>query len=306
MIVDCEDGQRVCESRDMGTTWTEAIWTLSAVWVNARSGVSQKESLHVDAFITATIEERKVMLCSQRGHASGKKRANALYLWVTDNNHTFSVGPVAMEDDVNWMLASTLLHSDGGLHLLQRRDNGEGRVISLSRLTEELSAIKSVLSTWTQKDIFFSSLSTPTAWLVAVLSGASSDDTWNDEYLCLNATVTNAVKDSDGLQVTGLDSRAIWPVNTRGDEVRHVFLSHDFTLVASVTIEVTPSENTPLLTAVLAGTEPNHSMGLSCSHNKTWYTSIEGKTTTQSGSWEPKERIPSGTHAARQQGLCAH
>ncbi|RNE96904.1 trans-sialidase [Trypanosoma cruzi] len=41
MIVDCENGQRVCESRDMGTTWTEAIGTLSGVWVNARSGVSE-------------------------------------------------------------------------------------------------------------------------------------------------------------------------------------------------------------------------------------------------------------------------
>ncbi|RNE95642.1 trans-sialidase [Trypanosoma cruzi] len=73
MSVDCENGERVQESRDMGTAWTEAIGTLSAVCVNARSGVSQKESLRVDALITATIEERKVMLCTHRGHASGKK-----------------------------------------------------------------------------------------------------------------------------------------------------------------------------------------------------------------------------------------
>ncbi|RNC54282.1 trans-sialidase, partial [Trypanosoma cruzi] len=58
-----------------------------------------------------------------------------------------------------------------------------------SRLTEELSAINSVLSNWAQKGIFFSSLSTPTAGLVAVLSGAASDDTWNDDYLCLHAMV---------------------------------------------------------------------------------------------------------------------
>ncbi|KAF5217983.1 hypothetical protein ECC02_009100 [Trypanosoma cruzi] len=190
MIVDCENGQRVYESRDMGTKWTEAIGTLSAVWVNARSGVSQKESLRVDALITATIEERKVMLCTQRGHASGKKRATAHCLWVTDNNRTFSVGPVAVDNAANWMLASTLLHSDGNLHLLQRRGNGGGSAISLSRLTDELSRINSVLSTWAQKDTFFSSVSTPTAGLVAVLSNASaSDDTWNDEYLCLHAMV---------------------------------------------------------------------------------------------------------------------
>ncbi|RNE96829.1 putative trans-sialidase [Trypanosoma cruzi] len=117
------------------------------------------------------------MLCTHRGHASGKKGATALCLWVTDSNRTLSVGPVAVDNAADWVLASTLLHSDGSLHLLQRRGIGEGRVISLSRLTEELSTIRSVLSTWAQKDIFFSSVSTPTAWLVAVLFDASSDDT---------------------------------------------------------------------------------------------------------------------------------
>ncbi|RNF05694.1 trans-sialidase, partial [Trypanosoma cruzi] len=113
--------------------------------------------------------------------------------------------------------ASTLLHSDCNLHLLQRRGNGEGRAISLSRLTEELSTIYSVLSNWTQKDIFFSSVSTPTAGLVAVLSNASANKvTWNDEYFCLNATVRNATKVKDGFQLTGPNSEVMWPVNIPG------------------------------------------------------------------------------------------
>ncbi|RNC36275.1 trans-sialidase [Trypanosoma cruzi] len=33
MIAECFEGQSVFESRDMGTTWTEAIGTLSGVWV---------------------------------------------------------------------------------------------------------------------------------------------------------------------------------------------------------------------------------------------------------------------------------
>ncbi|KAF5224670.1 Sialidase 85-1.3 [Trypanosoma cruzi] len=99
----------------------------------------------------------------------------------------------------------------------------------------------------------------------------------------------NAVKDNDGLQLTGLESRAIWPVNTRGDEVRHVFLSHDFTLVVSVTIEEAPSGNTPPLTAMLADTASNHTVGLSCSHNKEWETAFEGKTTTRSSTWGPRK-----------------
>ncbi|KAF5215147.1 hypothetical protein ECC02_012179 [Trypanosoma cruzi] len=292
MIVDCENGQRVYESRDMGTTWTEAIGTLPGVWVNARSGVPQKESLHVDALITATIEGRKVMLYTQRGYALGEtERATALYLWVTDNNRSFSLGPVGMYNAGKEELASSLLYSDGKLHLLQRRVSGEGSAISLSRLTEELKEIKSVLSTWAQKDAFFSSFSIPTAGLVAVLSNASANnDTWDDEYRCLNATVKDATKVKDGFQLTKPGSGVMWLVNIPDDKVRHVFLSHNFTLVASVTIEEAPSEKT-LLTAVLANTEPQYIMGLSYTADKTWETIFKGETkpTTESRHWVPKK-----------------
>ncbi|EKF27820.1 trans-sialidase, putative, partial [Trypanosoma cruzi marinkellei] len=187
MIVDCEDGQRVHESRDTGTAWTEAIGTLSGVWVNARSGASQKEACMWMPSSPRPLREGGSCCTLGEGTPRGRKRTTALCLWVTDNNRTFSVGPVAVDKAANWMLASTLLHSDGNLHLLQRRGNGGSRAMSLSRLAEELSTIKSVLSTWAQKDIFFSSLSMPTACLVAVLSDAASGDTWNDEYRCLHA-----------------------------------------------------------------------------------------------------------------------
>ncbi|RNF09215.1 trans-sialidase [Trypanosoma cruzi] len=68
MIVDCEDGQKVYESRDMGTTWTEAIRTLPGVWTKSQSKVILDLSSHVEALITATIDGRKVMLYTQRGH----------------------------------------------------------------------------------------------------------------------------------------------------------------------------------------------------------------------------------------------
>ncbi|RNF06285.1 trans-sialidase-like protein [Trypanosoma cruzi] len=287
MIVDCVNGQRVYESRDMGTTWTEAIGKLPGVWVKSQSFLRDL-SLHVDALITATIEGRKVMLYIQRGNFSRDNKPNPLYLWVTDNNRSFYVGPAAMRDGMNWLLASTLLYSDGGLHLLQRSINGEGSVISLSRLTEELKTIKSVLSTWSQKDVFFSKLSIPTAGLVAVLSGASSDDTWSDEYLCLNATVTNAKKVKDGLKFTEPDSGVLWSVNTRGDGIRSVSLSHNFTLVASVTIEGTPSEDAPLLGAVFWDTETPYFMRLSYTADNKWETIFKGETkqTTKSDNWE--------------------
>ncbi|PWU83739.1 putative trans-sialidase, Group II [Trypanosoma cruzi] len=289
MIVDCKDGQRVYESRDMGTTWTEAIGKLSGVWAKPRS-VFWDVSLHVGALITATIGGREVMLYTQRGYASGEKRATALYLWVTDSNRSFSVGPVAVEDNMNWKLASSLLYSDGSLHLLQQRESAEHSAISLSRLTEELKEIESVLSTWAQKDVFFSGLSIPTAGLVAVFSNAlSGGDTWIDEYLCLNATVTNATKVKDGFQLTEPDSRVMWPVNTRDNNVRHVFLSHDFTLVASVTIEEAPSWNTPLLTAVLVDTWIPYIMRLSYTADNKWETIFKYEKITKSGTWVPKK-----------------
>ncbi|RNC41692.1 trans-sialidase-like protein [Trypanosoma cruzi] len=291
MIVDCENDQKVYESRDVGATWTEAIGTLPGVWTKSKSKVIVDRSFYVEALITATIEGRKVMLYTQRGYASGNETERALYLWVTDSIRSFCVGPVAVRDRKNWLFTSNLLYSDGNLHLLHQREKDEGSALSLSRLTEELSTINSVLSTWSQKDAFFSNLTIPTAGLVAVLSNAlSGDDTWIDEYLCLNATVTpNAKKVRYGFQLTEPDSRVMWPVNTRGDNVRHVSLSHNFTLVASVTIEETPSGNTPLLTATLADTNSNHTVGLSYTADRTWGTGLKGKKTTQSGSWEPKK-----------------
>ncbi|ESS58754.1 trans-sialidase [Trypanosoma cruzi Dm28c] len=291
MIVQCIDDQRVYESRDMGTTWTTAIGTLPGVWVNSQSEDYPEGGLHVDALITANIGKRKVMLYTQRGYASGEN-ANPLYLWVTDNNRLFFVGPVGMDNAGKKEVASTLLYSGGNLHLLQQRGSGEGSVISLSRLTEELKEIESVLSTWSQKDVFFSRFSIPTAGLVAVLSDAAGDGRWYDEYLCLNATVTNATKVKDGFQLTEPESRVMWPVNSREDNnLRHISLSHNFTLVASVTIEEAPSENTPLLTAVLVDAEPPYFMRLSYTADNKWETMFKGETkpTTERSTWEPKK-----------------
>ncbi|EKF28886.1 trans-sialidase, putative, partial [Trypanosoma cruzi marinkellei] len=52
MLVDCKDGQRVYESRDMGTTWTGTIGTLPGVWTKSKS-IIWDVSLHVDSLITA-------------------------------------------------------------------------------------------------------------------------------------------------------------------------------------------------------------------------------------------------------------
>ncbi|RNC35163.1 surface protein-2, partial [Trypanosoma cruzi] len=287
MIVDCENGQSVFESRDMGKTWTEAVGTLSGVWVKSRSGFRWDEGLRVDALITATIEGMKVMLYTQRGYASGEKEANALCLWVTDNNRTFHIGPLFGEDNVNETFSSNLLYSDGALHLLKERANEKGSAISLARLTDELKTINSVLSTWAQLDAFFSKSSTPTAGLVGFLSNTSSGgDTWIDEYRCVNASVTKAAKVKNGFKFKGPGSMAKWPVNSREDNRQYGFVNHRFTLVATVAIHQVAKGSTSLLGAGLDAPVSTNFIGLSYSVNKTWETVFDGKKTTSNTTWE--------------------
>ncbi|RNC31974.1 surface protein-2, partial [Trypanosoma cruzi] len=289
MIVQCKDGQSVFESRDMGTTWSKAVGALSGVWTKSKPGAPWDKSLHVGALITATIEGRKVMLYTQRGYTSGEKEANALYLWVTDNNRTFHVGPLFLEDNVNETLANALLYSDGALHLLKERANEKDEAISLARLTEELNTIKSTLSTWAKLDASFSESSTPTAGLVGFLSNTSSGgDTWNDDYRCVHASVTKAAKVKNGFKFTGPGSRATWPVNSREDNNQYGFVNHDFTVVATVVIHQVPKESTPLLGASLGDGAGKKIIGLSYSMNKTWETVFDGTTkTAQIDTWEP-------------------
>ncbi|RNC36567.1 trans-sialidase [Trypanosoma cruzi] len=225
------------------------------------------------------------MLYTQRGHASGKKRATALYLWVTDNNRSFSVGPVAVEDDVEHYNA--LLYSDGVLHLLQDGAIGRGATMSLARLTEEPSTIGSVLSNWAQLDASFPKSSTPTTGLVGFLSNAASSvDTWMDDYRCVNASVTKAARVKNGFKFTGPGSMATWPVNSREDNRQYSFVNRRFTLVATVTIHQVAKGSTSLLGAGLGAPVSTRFIGLSYGMNKTWETVFAGKKTTSGSTWE--------------------
>ncbi|RNC56596.1 trans-sialidase [Trypanosoma cruzi] len=272
----------------MGKTWTKAVRTLPGIWVNAPSGFRLDESLRVDALITATIEKKKVMLCIQRGYALGEKRDKALYLWVTDNNRTFHVGPIFVDSAANSMLASALLHSDGALHLLQERANEKGSVISLARMTEELKTINSVLSTWAQLDASFSESSTPTAGLVGFLPDTSSGDvTWIDDYRCVNAKVMNAVKVHDGFKFTGFGSGTTWLVNGRESNGLYKFVNCDFTLVATVTVHEVPKKSNFFLGAGLGDGHGAKIIGLPYSMNKAWETVFDGTKTAQDSTWEP-------------------
>ncbi|KAF8294043.1 putative trans-sialidase, Group II [Trypanosoma cruzi] len=198
MIVQCKDDQSLFDSRDMGATWTRAIGTLSGVWTNSRLGVFREYNLPVGAPIIANIEGVKVMLYTWEGCFWGEKKENVFHLLVMENNRTFSVGSVAMDNNLE--LFHALLYSSGALYFLQESGNVASNTISLVPLTEGLQMINYVLKSWAQLDSFFSELFTPTAGLVGFLSNAlSGGDTWIDDYLCVNAIVTkNAMKVKDG------------------------------------------------------------------------------------------------------------
>ncbi|EKF27157.1 trans-sialidase, putative, partial [Trypanosoma cruzi marinkellei] len=167
MIVDCEDGQRVYESRDMGTTWTEAIETLSGVWGDARSGVSLKESLRVDALITATSEKRRSCCTLEKSTPRGRKGPLRSIFGTRTTTARFLL------DRLPWTKlrigCSPALYCTRMTicNFLQRRGNCEGCAMSVSRLTEELSTIESVPSTWAQK-----AFSSPTIYTHGVSGGS--------------------------------------------------------------------------------------------------------------------------------------
>ncbi|EAN82076.1 trans-sialidase, putative, partial [Trypanosoma cruzi] len=87
MMTACGDGRRrVHESADKGDSWTEALGTLSRVWGNNQKEGKRRGS----GFITATIENRDVMLVTLPVYPKKEKNGNnngkgVLHLWLTDN-----------------------------------------------------------------------------------------------------------------------------------------------------------------------------------------------------------------------------
>ncbi|EKF29242.1 trans-sialidase, putative, partial [Trypanosoma cruzi marinkellei] len=133
----------------------------------------------------------------------------------------------------------------------------------------------------------FSKSSVPTAGLVGFLSSATSDNTWIDEYRCVNATVTKAAKVAYGFKFTGPSSGATWPVNSREDDNHYGFVDYDFTLVATVTIHQAPNVSTSLLGAVLGDSKRTRFIGLSYSTGSEWETVFDGTKKAQKSTWKP-------------------
>nr|ACO87651.1 group II trans-sialidase superfamily [Trypanosoma rangeli] len=286
MVAKCNSLSKVFESRDMGATWTGTVRILTRLSLiflpNTFLTADTMESL-----TTASIAGKKVMLYTQKGVPPGDTlQTTALYLWVTDNNRTFHVGPISMDTTRNRMTANTLLHSNDALHLLQERASKTTTGVSLASLTDALKTITSILETWAKLDASLSNSSVPTAGLVGVLSDASGDGTWSDAYRCVDATVTNATKVEDGFKFTGSVSYAMWPVNMRKYHNVHGFVNYAFTLVATVTIDEVPNGSAPLLDTSLEDNEKTTFVGLSYTTEKRWETVFNGTPTRSEITWE--------------------
>ncbi|EKF38919.1 trans-sialidase, putative [Trypanosoma cruzi marinkellei] len=255
-----------------------------------------------------------------------EKEKGKLHLWLTDNTHIVDIGPVSGDDDA---AASSLLYKSGVgnneelIALYEKRgvDRASLGMVSV-RLTAELQQVKEVLKTWKEVDERVSKLrtnsvdpegaSTVTACstnfnitdgLVGFLSGNFSENTWKDEYLGVNATVTDgtaaatvaaavtaATGPLDGVTFRG--AWAEWPVGKQGENQLYHFVNYNFTLVATVSMDVEPEKDTPISLMGVKTNAVENPVLLRLSYNSggKWKLSCgDGTFKELSSNWEPKK-----------------
>ncbi|RNE98741.1 putative trans-sialidase, partial [Trypanosoma cruzi] len=286
---------------------------LSRVWFNKHEGNVKRVG---SGFITATIKDRDVMLVTLPVYPKEKDNG-VLHLWLTDSTHIVDIGPVSGDDDV---AASALLYRSGEtneeeLIALYEKKKGDGatpsHVMVSVRLTAQLKRVKEVLTTWKEVDGRVSKLCTSenaekdvssdnacstidkiTDGLVGFLSSTSTDDTWKDEYLGVNATVNKnegkVTSTENGATFTG--AWAEWPVGKQGENQLYHFANYKFTLVATVSIDGVPKGDTtiPLIGAKMDD-DKTVLLGLSYNSQNKWQVLSSGTVTEgQSSDWDPE------------------
>ncbi|PWV06031.1 putative trans-sialidase, Group VIII [Trypanosoma cruzi] len=295
MMASCERGYRdVYASTESGASWYTYGEKLTRVWGNShdRKGYGVQ-----NAFIKVTIEDKDVMLVTlpvySKENGKDNKQKGRLHLWVTDNTRVYDVGPISREGDD--AAASSLLMKSGNEKLIsvyenKKGDDGSYSLVAVS-LREQLERIKSMVKTWKDLNSTLQTCSSgssatvdprkkgmcngrvPTDGLVGFLSG-NSENTWKDEYLCVNATVTNGERRvPNGWTFKGSGAGAVWPVGDMGQNVPYYFANNKFTLVATVSIHEVPKESSspiPLMGVRMNDTSSTVLFGLSYTHDKKW------------------------------------
>ncbi|RNE96223.1 trans-sialidase [Trypanosoma rangeli] len=314
MMTACGEGHRkVYESSNMGKTWAEALGTLSRVWGNT---LERDGSGGQSGFITATIEERDVMLVTLPVTLKDNV-TDQLHLWLTDAAHIVDVGPIS---NASKQAAGSALLFRGKEELisLQELSSREGDDVGMSEglylanLKEQLEQIKKVVKTWKEVDARVKQLClpteadaaaspgagcsnpAPTEGLVGYLAGSFAEGQWKDEYLGVDATVTSGELASPegtgngGVRFKGRGSWAEWPVSKQGQNQRYHFANYNFTLMATVMIHAVPeaaSSPIPLL-----GVRMNDStvlLGLSYTKERQWSVLCrDGERCDRTSTWE--------------------
>ncbi|PWV07062.1 putative trans-sialidase, Group VIII [Trypanosoma cruzi] len=290
MMAHCSGGYYdVYSSTEDGYNWYGHFQPITRVWGNSHNrkgyGVQSGST-------TAIIGEKEVMLITAPVYAKEDNGKGRLHLWVTDKARVYDAGPVSRKDDD--AAASSLLMKDNNKELILLYENKKDGAYNLVavRLTEKLERIKEVVKTWKDLD---SALKTcrsvssgtvdlprkgmcngrvPTDRLVGFLSGNSTGTEWRDEYLGVNATVTNGEpRVRNGLTFKGPGAWAEWPVGDMGQTVPYYFANTEFTLVATVSIHEVPQSGSspiPLIGVRMNDTDSTVLFGLSYTHDKKW------------------------------------
>ncbi|EKG00027.1 trans-sialidase, putative [Trypanosoma cruzi] len=241
-----------------------------------------------------------------------------LHLWLTDNTHIVDIGSVSGKDED--VAASSLLYKSGNnkneelIALYEKKKGGRATPSSgmfSVRLTEQLKRVKDVLTTWKEVDERVSKLCPLSSaavsksaddacsagkivdGLVGFLSGEFSGDTWKDEYLGVDATVTNkegAAEADNGVTFKGRGAWAEWPVGKQGENQLYHFANYNFTLVATVSFEGEPRSGSVPLMGVRADSDGGTKlMELSYGSGKKWQALCSDGTTAELNStWDPE------------------
>ncbi|KAF8288755.1 putative trans-sialidase, Group VIII [Trypanosoma cruzi] len=317
MMAHCAGGYYdVYRSTPSGVSWYNLGEPINRVWGNShdRTGYGVQSGS-----TTAIIEGKKVMLITAPVYSEendkDNKQKGRLHLWVTDNARVYDVGPVSREGDD--AAASSLLMNSGKenkelISLYENKKSDGSYNLVAVRLTEQLERIKEVVKRWKDLDSALQTRSygssgtvglptkgmcngrVPTDGLVGFLSGNFSDNTWRDEYLGVNATVTNGEKRvPNGWTFKGPGAGAVWPVGDMGQTVPYYFANNKFTLVATVSIHEVPQSDSspiPLIGVKMNDTKGTVLFGLSYTHDKKWLAIPENSGNAEdSDVWEPNK-----------------
>ncbi|EKF29441.1 trans-sialidase, putative, partial [Trypanosoma cruzi marinkellei] len=317
---------------------------LSRVWGNS---LARKGHGVQGGFVSATINGQKVILVSRPVYSgTNGKETGRLHLWLTDMQRIYDVGTISAENEN--VATSTLLYVAEEEKILEDEERKEtkGKLycsyevaaedgkynIAFVDLTGKLDDMRKVVAAWKKNDDYIAEEygcgnekdakkrrdcdnGDLTKGLVGLLSNTSTDETWSDEYLCVNATVTNGERGvSNGLTFKGPKAGAVWPVGDMGQNVPYYFANNKFTLVATVSIDKMPvagSSSIPLMGVRLNDTGSPVLFGLSYTQDKKWEVIFSNRLRKvplhgEDAGWEPNTKYQVALKMNRYGGLSVY